>query len=53
MREDDTSGVSWSRSSVWDEPSGRTRVLFLATVALASLLVNAILLVYAAKGHLG
>jgi hypothetical protein len=50
MQENDTSGVSYTRPSVWDEPRGRTRVLLLATVALASLVVNGILLTYFAGG---
>lgn len=50
MQENDTRGVSFVRPSVLDEPRGRTRVLCLATIALASLAVNAILLTYFAKG---
>ncbi|MBS2554084.1 hypothetical protein KGQ19_45250 [Catenulispora sp. NL8] len=44
-QENDTSGMSY-----WDEPRGRTRVLILFTVAVSSLTMNAILLVYYAKG---
>lgn len=42
MREGDESGASYVRPSVFDEPRGRTRVLLLLTVALASLTVNVI-----------
>lgn len=46
MQENDTSGVFYARPAVWDEPRGRTRVLLLATGALASVLVNVLQFAY-------
>ncbi len=50
MQENDTSGVSYARASVLDEPRGRTRVLCLLTIAASSLTMNAVLLAYLAEG---
>lgn len=50
MQENDTAGVFYERPCVWDEPRGRTRVLLLATVALASLIANAVGLLIVFKG---
>jgi hypothetical protein len=50
MREDETAGVFYTRPCVWGEPRGRTRVLLLATVALASLIANAVGLLIVFRG---
>lgn len=47
MRENDVSGVYYAKSG---EPRGYTRWLCMVTALASSLTVNAILLVYLAKG---
>jgi hypothetical protein len=50
MLEDDTTGVSYVRTSLLDEPRWRTRVLFLVTIASASLTANVLAGFYLMRG---